>query len=1211
SLKNILSPSSRPTTCPTLASPLPPPAPPNQNLKAEVAPIGLLKFFADLCSVFSPLFVKYIIEYVQRRDTSNVGNGIGLIAGLFVVQVIGMLLLAQFFQNATVAGMHVRTTLASVVYRKSLRLSAAARQEFGAGKIINVVATDCNRIEMFMTFIHILWAAPIVILLIICFLCSQLGWAALVGISVLFISMPIQGKVMKTLMSVRKEVAPITDKRVKLTAEVLQGIRSLRSAEIALVFKRSLFQAFVLTIAFAIPVLAAVVALVVFGATNPLDAAKVFSSLSWLASLRIPLMFLPQLITGWADFKVAVGRVQEVLVAPELEQQPAVDPSLPYALGIPDGEFTWETPKPEEPPAGKKGALGFMGPGGFPSGGPGMGPGPTGPGGPGGPSGPGGPGGSGGFLGLFRKKSAKGPKPGVKKPQAPVTPALKNINLTLKRGELVAVVGAVECGKSSLLSAIVGEMKRTKGSLSFSGSTGYVPQTAWIQNTTLEQNITFSLPYDPVRYRHVIQACALESDLRVLPDGDQTSIGERGINLSGGQRQRVNVARCIYSNPDLVLLDDPSRLSMRPSARRRDLGDGVLPRADSGAREFAALMQSYGAQEEPVDEVEEEDIVVQATVPIRKPSRKVSVKPSEEKRQMGPPGRGTNIMQEEERATGGVVLQAARLGNDLWLVWWSSNKFRCTFTLAGYIGVFGGWGIAQTLATYLFGIIFAFSGTRAARTLHDRAIERVLRAPPRFFYMTPIGRIINRFSKDQDSIDNTLSDSYRTFANTLSGALATFVLICYATPLFVAPLVPVLGLYYFIQMAYRATSRELKRLDSVSRSPLYANFGETLTGLATIRAYRDQARFIRNNDVATNANNSPTFSSAPPSAGSGCVSSFLAPSSSCLLAYSASWPAAPSTRRSSVCPFPMTMMLNMAIRQFTDAELSMNSVERVEHYANDVPVEADAIVPHNREPATWPSIGRIRFDNVVPRCAADLPQVLKGVSLEVRGGERVGVVGRTGSGKSTLAQALFRMVEMESGSIVIDGVDVATIGLRDLRARLAIMPQDPVLFSGTFRSNLDPFGEHADVDLWDAAARAGLKPELSAPGSKGLDDAIQEGGENLSVGQRQLVCLARAMLRKPTVLIMDEATANVDHETDVLIQDAIREDFAAATVITIAHRLNTIIDCDKVIVMNEGCVAEMGSPAELMDRIGSEFRAMVAETGEANFKALHEVATSR
>ncbi|KAJ3109242.1 hypothetical protein HDU96_007273 [Phlyctochytrium bullatum] len=807
---------------------------------AEVAPIGLLKFFADLCSVFSPLFVKYIIEYVQRGSSPDgsypIGNGIGLIAGLFIVQIIGTLSLAQF-QNATVAGMHVRTTLASVVYRKSMRMSAAARQEFGTGKIINVVATDCNRIEMFMTFIHILWTTPIVILLIISFLCSQLGWAPLVGISVLFISMPIQGKVMKTLMSVRKEMAPITDKRVKLTTEIIQGIRvikffawespflarvqSLRNAEIALVFKRSLFQA--------IPVLAAVLALVVFRDTNPLDAAKVFSSLSWFTSQRIPLMFLPQLITGWAHFKVAVGRVQEVLVAPELEKQPEIDPALPYALGIHDAEFTWEAPKPEEPPAGAKGGFGwfgFMGPGGFPGGGRGMGPGPRGPGG------PGGPGGSGGFLGLFGKKKAPGgpAKPGPKKPMAPVKPALKNINLTLNRGELVAVVCTVGCGKSSLLNAIVGEMKRTNGSVSFSGTMGYVPQTAWIQvifksfsiswlpeanrlvlnqNATLEQNITFGLHYDPVRYRKVIEACALESDLKVLPDGDQTSIGERGINLSGGQRQRVNLDRCVYSNTDLILLDDPlsavdvtvgrflferciqgalagkTRLLVTHQLHFLPRVDRIVVMKDGEISEvgtyqelveaggqFAALMQSYGAQDEET-----------ASRP-------------EKKRPVGPPSRGANIMQEEERATGGV-----------------------SATIGRYIGVFCGWGIAQTLATYLFGLIFAFSGTRAARTLHDRAIERVLRAPARFFDTTPIGHIINRFSKDQDGIDNSLSDSYRTFANTLSGALATFVLICYATPLFVAPLVPVLAIYYFIQIVYRATSRELKRLDSVSRSP--------------------------------------------------------------------------------------------------------------------------------------------------------------------------------------------------------------------------------------------------------------------------------------------------------------------------------------------------------------------------------------------------------
>ncbi|KAJ3116514.1 hypothetical protein HDU96_009500 [Phlyctochytrium bullatum] len=1232
----------------------------------EVAPIGIIKFMADMCSVFSPLFVKYIIVYVQAKGA--LGEGFGLILGMFALQILGTFLLNNFFHLAVVAGMKIRATLSASIYRKTLRLSAAARHNFNSGKVINLVATDTNRIEMFITFIHIIWTAPIQILIIIAFLCSQLGWAALVGVSILFLSMPLQGVVMKRLAQIRKDVAPITDQRVKLTTEVLTGIRvikffawevpflnnieDLRKKEIVLVFRRSILQAFAMTLAFGIPILAAAIAFVIYGATNSLDASRIFSSLSWFTNLRFPLMFLPNIITGWADFKVAINRIQEMLLAPELEEQPAIDASAPHALQIVDGEFTWEAPPPAPAAAGGK------------------------PGKPGKP-------------GKDEKKGKKKGKNDAKtsgeanrgstesddqKPKGPLRSTLRNLNLTVQRGELVAVVGTVGSGKSSLLNAIVGEMKKVKGSLSFSGTMGYAPQSAWIQNATLEQNITFGLPFDEAKYKKAIKDCALETDLKVLPDGDQTSIGERGINLSGGQKQRVNLARCVYYDPDIILLDDPlsavdahvgkylfdkcimgalagktrilvthqlhflSRVDRVLVFRDGEIVEqGTYPELMAAEGEFATLIKNYGAEEDD----EPSPTPKPAEVAARKKSEPSAI---EEKKMLAAKDaepekkKSGNIMKEEDRATGTVsgkvwwsyvvasggwgfiagllatlvFLQSTRIGNDLWLVWWSGNRFAGTFNLSGYIAVYCVWGLSQTLATYLFGLFFAFSGTRAARTLHEAAAARIVRAPTLFFDTTPLGRIINRFSKDQDGIDNTLSDSYRMFTNTLATSLSTFVLICYATPLFAVPLAPLLGVYYFMQLIYRATSRELKRLDSVSRSPLYANFGETLTGLPTIRAYREQNRFISNNDRATDGNNSPYFLLVSSQRWLGLRLEILG---GVLVFFAGLFGI---IARSTIDPallglslsyaLQVTQILNWCIRQFTETEVAMNAVERVEHYGFRIDVEADAVIPHNRPPKEWPVNGEIEFKNVEMKYAPELPLVLKGVSFAIKDGQKIGVVGRTGSGKSSLMQALFRMVEPSSGEIVIDGVSSQTIGLRDLRSKLAIIPQDPVLFSGTFRTNLDPFNEYADADLWDALARSGLKSKVAEEGAGGLEGRVTDGGENLSVGQRQLLCLARAMLRKPKVLIMDEATANVDYETDALIQKALREDFAHATVLTIAHRLNTIIDYDRVLVMDAGQISEYDSPANLLDRADSKFRAMVAETGASNFEMLKAIA---
>ncbi|KAJ3200861.1 hypothetical protein HDU67_001760, partial [Dinochytrium kinnereticum] len=650
--------------------------------------------------------------------------------------------------------------------------------------------------------------------------------------------MPVQGIVMKRLAQIRREVAPITDQRVKLTTEVLSGIRvikffawevpflknveALRRKEIMLVFRRSIYQAFSMTLAFGVPILSAAIAFVIYGVTNNLDAGRVFSSLSWFTNLRFPLMFLPNIVTGWVDFKVAVERIESLFLAPELDAQPEIDPTAPHALQILDGEFTWETAAPPaaaDPKTAKKQTR-------------------------------------------KEKREAKGKKgeevKEVEEGKGSGRSTLRNVNLTVERGSLVAVVGTVGSGKSSLLNAVVGEMKKVKGEVSFCGSMGYAPQSAWIQNATVEQNVTFGLPYDEQKYRRAIQHCALEQDLKILPDGDQTSIGERGINLSGGQKQRINLARCVYYDPDIVLLDDPlsavdahvgkylfekcilgalggkTRILVTHQLHFLSRVDHVVVMRDGeiveqgsyatlmeNGKEFATLIHNYGAEEE-----EEEEEVKPTATPLAQPLRRkssahVAAAIDEKKVVEDEPEKKkpANIMREEDRATGTVkgavwwsyvvasggwvfavglvatltVLQVTRIGNDLWLVWWSGNRFAGTFSMSGYIAVYCAWGVAQTLATYLFGVFFALTGTRAARVLHEAAASRILRAPVLFFDTTPLGRIINRFSKDQDGIDNTLADSYRMFANTLATSLSTFVLICYATPLFAAPLVPLLG----------------------------------------------------------------------------------------------------------------------------------------------------------------------------------------------------------------------------------------------------------------------------------------------------------------------------------------------------------------------------------------------------------------------------------
>lgn len=449
------------------------------------------------------------------------------------------------------------------------------------------------------------------------------------------------------------------------------------------------------------------------------------------------------------------------------------------------------------------------------------------------------------------------------------------------------------------------------------------------------------------------------------------------------------------------------------------------------------------------------------------------------------------------------------------------------------------------------------------------------------------------------------------FTGTAAIVLSTFILISVIFPWFLLPLVPMLIFYYYAAIYYRSSSRELKRIDSILRSSLYAHFSETLTGMATIRAYREQNRFIERNAYFIDLENRPYFMSYSIQRWLGVRLETIANTlvfCTSLLGVCSRLTILPGTI-GLVLSYSMSVTgtFNWCVRQYAEVENNMNAVERLYHYAENLEQEADAIIPDNRPAENWPSQGSISIKNLEMRYRPDLPTVLHDLSLEIRGGEKIGVVGRTGAGKSSIMMALFRLVEPSKGTMEIDGVDICKMGLFDLRTHLAIIPQDPVLFSGTIRTNLDPFEKRSDAELWEVLERSDLKTYVQSC-EGGLDSQVSEFGENLSVGQRQLLCLARAMLTHARVIIMDEATASVDVATDVMLQKAIRVDFADSTVLTIAHRLNTVIDYSRVLVLDHGEIKEFDTPANLLARPDSVFASMVDETGPANAALLRSLA---
>ncbi|KAJ3028320.1 UNVERIFIED_CONTAM: hypothetical protein HDU68_001935 [Siphonaria sp. JEL0065] len=929
--------------------------------KVEVLPLAFMTLFSNLCNLLSPYMQQLIIEWVIFRGTDAeqpFGKGIGFALGLFGLQLLSSLVSNHFQQLLQIKAMAVKSMLTTGIYRKALCLSPQARQKFSSGQIINLVTTDTARIQMFMFQVIFVFTLPIVLVGNMIFLLVAIGWPALVGLSLLLFAIPLQAWLFKKMKTIRAKQAPITDLRVKKTTEILTGIRviklfswetsffnvvdEIRKQELVQVLTRSIYQAFVMTQGMTIPALCTCASFIAYGLANPLDAAKVFSSMSWFNQLRMPLWMLPSILNSWAEFNVALTRIEAVLLANAIDEGYAsfLNGDSNDAIVIRDGEFNWTGPIYPE------GTL------------PPVLPTPPGKGG----SSAGGKSGASPTKGRKAKNSetslsetkegeaaSKASESSVKIADSPsakkidkpaesfaagatvefsenTASSLKNINLTIPKGSLTAICGAVGSGKSSLLNALIGEMRRVNGSISISESMAYAAQTAWIQNATVKDNIVFGTSFQKERYFRVLHDAALVPDLKILKDSDQTSIGERGINLSGGQKQRINIARLMYSESKIVLLDDPLSAvdahvgkhlfekcilqSMRDRTRvlvthqlhflsQCDhivfMKDGEIHEQGSYTQlmanggEFSEMMKTHGGAAE--DE--------------SGPSSQIAevhdlAKVFEELEDLTTPKEGTqDIMSKEDQASGGVaaevwwryilscggvlfciqsvLLIATNEGttvvNNLWLTWWTGNAFPW-LSNTNYSLIYLGLAILSSLATFLYSYFFAFTGTRASRIMHEKALNRILACPVYFFGWllsflvtintsrtdtTPVGRIINRFSADVDALDNSVAMNVRQLASTASTALSTFIVMVVTLPVLIAVLIPCIVVYWFVQDVYRKTARELKRLTSTARSPLYNNFGESLVGISTIRAYGDQKRFIRRNDTALDVSNSPNF----------------------------------------------------------------------------------------------------------------------------------------------------------------------------------------------------------------------------------------------------------------------------------------------------------------------------------------------------------------
>lgn len=506
---------------------------------------------------------------------------------------------------------------------------------------------------------------------------------------------------------------------------------------------------------------------------------------------------------------------------------------------------------------------------------------------------------------------------------------------------------------------------------------------------------------------------------------------------------------------------------------------------------------------------------------------------------------------------------------------------------------------------FVYSVSLSIIGTEASKKLLHRAMQRVLRAPMSFFDTTPNGRVVNRFSKDVDTMDNNLTDSMRIATMTLAMVFSVFILIIAYYYYFAAALVPLMCIYITAAAFYRASAKEIKRHEAVLRGVVFARFSEAVYGTATIRAYGASLQYVRRLNAAIDNMDSAyylTFANQRWLSirvdAIGIVMCFVTG----VLVVTSRFSVSPSIS-GLVLSYLLSIvqMLQFTVRQAADVENHMNSTERIQQYGSDVEQEA---AEHTFDvPKNWPENGEIVFKKTCMRYRPHLPLVLDSLDLHVKPGERIGILGRTGAGKSSIINALFRVVELSDGSIDIDGIDISKLGLHDLRSRMAIIPQDPTLFGGTVRSNLDPFNAHSDLELWSALRRSHLvDPHSTSPGEDAqtqtqinLETTVEDEGSNFSLGQRQLMALARALVRGSQIIICDEATSSIDFETDAKIQGAIVEGFAGKTLLCIAHRLKTIIGYDRICVIEGGRVGEMDTPLGLFDR-GGRFRRMCEQS---------------
>ncbi|KAK4278351.1 hypothetical protein QN277_016208 [Acacia crassicarpa] len=1175
---------------------------------------AVFAFFYTCASYVGPFLIDIFVEYLNGQESFKY-EGYVLAMTFFGGKLVECLAQRHWMFRFQQVGIRFQSMLVAMIYAKGLTLSCQSKEGRTSGEIINLMTVDAARIGEFCWYMHDPWMAVLQVTLALVILYRSVGIASLSAFAATVLMMLANLPLGSLQEKFQRKLMESKDTRMKVTSEILKNMRILKLQAWEMKFlsrvieirstetkwlKKFLFSSGMTRFIFSSA--PTFIAMVTFGTCIligiPLDSGKILAALATFRILQQPIYSLPDTISMIAQAKVSLDRIASFLCLEELQSD--VIERLPRgssatAIEIVDGNFSWDISSP--------------------------------------------------------------------------VPTLQNININIVHGFRVAICGTVGSGKSSLLSCILGEVSKLSGIVKVCGTKAYVAQSPWIQGGKIEENILFGKEMDREKYEKVLEACSLKSDLEILPFGDQTVIGERGINLSGGQKQRVQIARALYQDADIYLLDDPfsavdahtgshlfkecllgllsSKTVLYVTHQVEFLPDAdlILVMRDGKITQSGKyndilnsgtdFMELVGAHREALSSIKklerkptfkETCTTVNETDSLTEFELEENVENKDVQEEDDKGETKGQLVQEEERekgkvgfevywkyittAYGGalvpfilllhVLFQVFQIGSNYWMAWAAPASVTSeppvgSFTL---LLVFVVLAIASSFCNLARTMLVFVAGYKTATTLFNKLHMCFFRAPMSFFDSTPSGRILNRASTDQSAVDMSIPLLVAGVAFYLIQLIANIAVMSQIAWQVFLVFIPVVAACIWYQRYYSESARELSRLVGTCEAPVIQHFSETISGSMTIRSFDQEERFHDTNMKLIDRYSKPKLYTTTAMEW---LCFRLDMLSSITFAFSLifliSFPNAisvPGIAGLAVTyGFNLNMLQAALIWVLCNMENKIISVERIFQYTN-IPSEPPLVIEENRPDCSWPSSGEVHIQDLQVRYAPHLPLVLSGLTCTFNAGGKTGIVGRTGSGKSTLVQTLFRLIEPTSGQILIDSIRISSIGLHDLRSRLSIIPQDPTMFQGTVRSNLDPLEEYTDEQIWEALDMCQLGDEVRKKEGK-LDSIVTENGENWSMGQRQLVCLGRVLLKKSKILVLDEATASVDTATDNIIQQTLKQHFSECTVITIAHRITSILDSDMVLVLSQGLIEEYDSPKRLLEKKSSSLAQLVAE----------------